>query len=421
MQSTREILMNLNPKKNYKKILMLWGGILGVAILCIALVYWWQTREPSYIYTTQEATLGDISTSISANGTLSPTHEVSIGSVISGIVLEVLVDVNDEVSKGQILAKIDSESIEQDLYRYEAQLQSAKAQLKSAKVTLEEKEWQYKQLQTLFKQTNGKTPSKLDLQTAKTAYNSALSEVGIRQANIKEIETAIRSTQVDLKNSQITTPIDGVVLSRSIEVGQSVAASFQAPEFFIIAENLEEMELNVSISEADIGKVRVGQSVKFSVDSYPQKIFEALVDRVNFGASESTDNIVSYEARIYVGNQDLLLKPGMSATADIVTDSAKNALLIPSSALYFTPTTSKKDSAKSSSGMNPFAMRSQRPQRTRGGGTKRQANSSIWILENGKPKEISIEVGISDGVLTQVLGDSIQPGMQVIIAQKEAK
>ena len=277
MQSTIEILKNLNPKKNYKKTLMIWGGVAGFVVLCIALFYWWQTREPNYLYTTQEATLGDISTSISANGTLSPTHEVSIGSVISGIVLEVLVDVNDKVSKGQVLAKIDSESIEQDLYRYEAQLQSAKAQLKSAKVGLEEKAWQYKQLQTLFKTTQGKTPSKLDLQTAKTNYNAALSEVELRQANIKEIETAIRSTQVDLKNAHITTPIDGVVLSRSIEVGQSVAASFQAPEFFIVAESLEEMELNVSISEADIGKVKVGQNVKFSVDSYPQKTFDAIL------------------------------------------------------------------------------------------------------------------------------------------------
>lgn len=418
MQSTIEILKNLNPKKNYKKILTIWGGIAGFLVLCIALFYWWQTREPNYLYTTQEVTLGDISTSISANGTLSPTHEVSIGSVISGIVLEVLVDVNDKVSKGQVLAKIDSESIEQDLYRYEAQLQSAKAQLKSAKVGLEEKAWQYKQLQTLFKTTQGKTPSKLDLQTAKTNYNAALSEVELRQANIKEIETAIRSTQVDLKNAHITTPIDGVVLSRSIEVGQSVAASFQAPEFFIVAESLEEMELNVSISEADIGKVKVGQNVKFSVDSYPQKTFEAVVDRVNFGASESTDNIVSYEARIYVSNQDLLLKPGMSATADIVTDSAKNALLIPSSALYFTPVTPKKDSAKSSSGLNPFGMR---PPRIRGGGNKPQANSNVWVLENGVPKEISVEVGISDGISTQIFSDSIQAGMQVIIAQKEEK
>lgn len=415
MQTTNDILQTLNPKRNYKKLFLKTSiALSGIAIL-ITLILWWQNKAPNYTYTTQEATIGYIATSISANGTLSPTHEVSIGSVISGIVLEVLVDVNDEVKKGQVLARIDSESIMQNLYRHEAQLQSAKAQLKSAQVNLEEKEWQYKQLQILFQKTNGKTPSKLDLQSAKTAYNSALSEVGLKKANITEIETSIRSTQVDLKNAQITTPIDGVVLSRSIEVGQSVAASFQAPEFFIIAENLKEMELNVSISEADIGKVEVGQNVAFSVDSYPNKTFNAKVNRVNFGASSNTDNIVSYEARISVDNQDLLLRPGMSATADITTQEVKNALLVPASALYFTPTLQIQSNKKMN--FNPFS--SMRPKRQN---TPQKAmRSSVWILNNGIPKEIPVEIGISDGNFTQIISDSIQVGTQIIVAQKVEK
>ena len=415
MQSTNDILQTLNPKRDYKKLLLRTGIALGGIAILITLILWWQNRAPNYTYTTQEATIGDIATSISANGTLSPTHEVSIGSVISGIVLEVLVDVNDEVKKGQVLARIDSESIMQNLYRYEAQLQSAKAQLKSAQVNLEEKEWQYKQLQMLFQKTNGKTPSKLDLQSAKTAYNSALSEVGLKKANIAEIETSIRSTQVDLKNAQITTPIDGVVLSRSIEVGQSVAASFQAPEFFIIAENLEEMELNVSVSEADISKVEVGQNVAFSVDSYPNKTFNAKVNRVNFGASSSTDNIVSYEARIAVDNQDLLLRPGMSATADITTQEVKNALLVPASALYFTPTQQIQSNKKTN--FNPFG--SMRPKRQNT--PPKAMHSSVWVLDNGIPKEIPVEIGISDGNFTQIISDSIQVGTQIIVAQKVEK
>ncbi|MBX7491355.1 efflux RND transporter periplasmic adaptor subunit [Helicobacter turcicus] len=416
MQTTKDILKTLNPKRNYKKLLLaLIGGILSASLL-IALLLWWQNKAPTYTYITQPAKIGNIQTNISANGTLSPTHEVSIGSVISGIVLEVLVDVNDKVSKGQVLAKIDSESITQNLYRHEAQLKSAKAQLKSAQVSLEEKKWQYQQLQALYKQTNGKTPSKLDLQSAKTAYNAALSEVGIRQANITEIETSIRSTQVDLKNALIITPIDGVVLSRSIEVGQSVAASFQAPEFFVIAESLEEMELNVSISEADIGKVEVGQNVTFSVDSYPNKTFNAVVNRVNFGASESTDNIVSYEARISVDNKDLLLRPGMSATADITTKSIKNALLIPASALYFSPSIQEQSAQKKS--FNPFGrMRREKSNPA----PQKQTNSSVWILENGIPKEISVQVGISDGVFTQIFSDSITQGTEIILSQKVEK
>lgn len=415
MQTPKEILNTLNPKRNYKKLFIIISSTALSTLLLIMLLFWLKNKEPNYTYTTQPAKIGDIQTSISANGTLSPTHEVSIGSVISGIVLEVLVDVNDEVSKGQILAKIDSESIEQNLLRLEAQLASAKAQLKSAQVNLDEKKWQYQQLQTLHQKTQGKTPSKLDLQSAKTAYNAALSEVGIKEASITEIETSIRSTQVDLKNAHITTPIDGVVLSRSIEVGQSVAASFQAPEFFIIAESLEEMELNVSISEADIGKVAIGQEVHFSVDSYPNKTFSAKVDRVNFGANESTDNIVSYEARISVDNKDLLLRPGMSATADITTKSVKNALLIPASALYFSPSTQEIKKQKSS--FNPFdSMR-----RPKSNTTQKQANSSVWILENKIPKEIPIEVGISDGIFTQIFSDSITQGTEIILSQRIEK
>lgn len=424
MPSTDEILKTLNPKRNYKKLFILYGSLICAICVIIALITWWKNQEPKYIYITKEATQGNIATTISANGTLSPTHEVSIGSVISGIVLEVLVDVNDKVTKGQVLAKIDSESIAQSLYRYEAQLQSAKAQLQSAKVNLEEKAWQYEQYRNLHKKTQGKIPSQLELQTAKTTYNSALSEVAIRKASIKEIETSIRSTQVDLKNALITSPIDGVVLSRSIEVGQSVAASFQAPEFFIIAENLEEMELNVSISEADIGKVEVGQKVNFSVDSYPSEIFNAVVNRVNYGATQNettTNNVVSYEARIYVDNKKLLLKPGMSATADITTKSVENAFLIPSSALYFNPIQPKTQAKKSSFNLFSGNMRPPRMPRVKGNAqTNTQESGNIWILENNTPKKIAVTIGISDGELTEIINPQIPPNAKIILEQKVA-
>lgn len=431
MTNTQSILQNINPKKNYKKLILVWGLIFALIAAVVGGIYWWQTRAPKVTYQTQKAFMGDISSTISANGTLSPTNEVSIGSVISGIVLEVFVDVNDNVKKGQILAQIDPESIEQDLYRYQAQLESAKAQLKSAQVSLQEKQWQYRQYQDLYQKTKGKTPSILELETAKTAYNEALSNVEIRKASIKEIETSIRSTQVDLRNSKITSPIDGVVLQRSIEVGQSVAASFQAPEFFIIAESLEEMELNASISEADIGKVKVGQSVEFSVDSYPTKTFKAAVDRVNYGSSNTssstssstttttTSGIVSYEARIYVDNKDLLLRPGMSATADIEVASAKNVLLVPSSALYFTPKTQEATPSKTS--FNPFMQMRPKRQKQSVASKDGKAVGSIWVLENGIPKEVQVEIGISDGQNTQILGDSIKPDMLVITGQKQGE
>lgn len=410
MQTPEEILKTLHPKYNKTKIFLFVIGVLFVFVAGVALVMLWSNKSPNYTYTTKPATLGSLQTTISANGTLSPTHVVSIGSVISGIVLEVLVDVNDTVSKGQVLAKIDSESIEQNLLRLKAQLTSAKAQLKSAQVNLEEKKWQYQQLQALHTKTQGKIPSQLELQSAKTAHNAALSEVEIRQASIAEIKTSIRSTQVDLKNAHIITPIDGIVLSRSIEVGQSVAASFQAPEFFIIAESLEEMELNVSISEADIGKVKAGQHATFYVDSYPNKTFNGKVNRVNFGSEQNANNIVSYQARINVDNKDLLLRPGMSATADITTQSVENTLLVPASALYFSP---RIQSVKKPS-LNLFGTG--RP--VRSNTPPRRANSSVWILQDNLPKEIPVKVGISDGVLTQIFSDAITQGTEIILSQK---
>lgn len=419
MIETKDILKNINPKKNYKKIALIYGSIICIICAVFGIFYYLNTKAPEINYTTREITIGDIKSTISANGSLSPTNEVAIGSVISGIVLEVLVDVNDRVKKGQILARIDSESIEQNLYKYQAQLGSAKAQLKSAEVSLSEKEWKYKQYKNLYEKTGGKTPSILELESVRSEYNLALSDVEIKKANIKEIETAIASTQVDLRNSKITTPIDGVVLSRSIEVGQSVAASFQAPEFFIVAESLEEMELNASISEADIGKVKEGQKVLFGVDSYPNKTFSAVVDRVNFGSSNtnstssqttSTNNIVSYEARIYVDNSELLLRPGMSATADIEVASVKDALLVPSSALYFTPKTSVDSKQKPS-----FSLFS-RP-KTRVKSIKQVVNNSIWILENKAPKQIAVEVGISNGEYTEIRSSELKSGMKVIIGQ----
>ncbi len=415
MNTSENILQNLNPKRNYKKFLLLWIIALLILILLGGGIYYFSNRAPLIIYKTKEVFLGDISSTISANGTLSPTNEVSIGSVVSGIVLKVFVDVNDRVSKGEVLAKIDSESIEQNLYRFQAQLESAKVQLKSSQVALEEKKWQYQQLQNLYEKTQGKTPSMLELQSAKTSYNAALSDIEIKKANIKEIETSIRSTQVDLKNSQIISPIDGIILKRSIEAGQSVAASFQAPEFFIVAESLEEMELNASVSEADIGKVQVGQKVNFSVDSYPSKTFEEKINRVNYGSNSSTSSngVVSYEVKIYVHNKDLLLRPGMSATADIEVASAQNVLLVPSSALYFTPKITTKTQNK-----NPFnplnnVKRRQSPQKTAANQGK-----TLWILENNLPKQIEVEVGISDGEYTQISSELIQPGTQVIIGQQ---
>lgn len=413
-----EIYTTLHPKKNYKKILLVSGISLSFLVLLILVFLYFQARPKKMQFQTTQAQIGTIVAKVNASGTLSPTNEVSIGSVISGVVSEVLVDVNDRVTKGQLLLKIDSESIKQDLEKFQAQLKSARAELKSKEVNLDDKKWHYTQLKNLYTKTQGKTPSQLDLHNAKTAYNAALSEVELKLAKITEIKTSINKTLVDLDHANIVSPIDGIILSRSIEVGQSVAASFQAPEFFIIAESLEEMELNVNVSEADIGKVKQGQNVNFSVDSYPNKIFSAKVERVNFGANKNEEeSIINYEAKIFVDNKDLLLRPGMSATADIETQRAENVMLIPSQALYFDPNKIPIQKKKSSFKLFTLSFPKLKAPKQSNTGDK----GVIWILENEVPKAVEVELGITNGVQMQIKSAEIHADSKIIIAFKKDK
>ncbi|MGI0406704.1 efflux RND transporter periplasmic adaptor subunit [Helicobacter himalayensis] len=425
----------LNPQKTYLQKKWLFIFIALVLISSAVVVYFWKFHTPSFSYETLQPTRGDIKASISASGSLSPTNEVEIGSVISGIVLEVLVEENDRVKKGQILARINPESINQELARYKAQLNSAKAQLKASEQTLIDKKWNYERLQDLYDKTGGKSPSLLELQNAKTSYTSARSDVDIKKASIAEIETSIQTASINLKNSQIISPIDGVVLTKSVEVGQSVAASFQAPVLFKVAENLEEMLLKAYISEADIGKVKEGQEVHFSVDSYPERTFFAEVNKVNFGSgdgsksasstsSANSNTIVSYIARIEVDNKSLLLRPDMSATADIIIAKSQNALLVPSSALYFDlnkamqklqPKTSKNASLGTMLGPPP------RPKAQFNAKENNASKSgTLWILKNGAPEAVSVEVGISDGRYTEIIS-GIDERVQIITALKNGK
>ncbi len=417
------LYQTLKPKKTRKKLTPLALGIViaVVAIIILGSVFLWWLFQEKINFETTNATRGDIQSSISASGSLSPVNEVEIGSVISGLVLEVLVEENDEVKQGQILARINPESINQQIAKYTAQLNSAKAQLKASEQTLKDKKWNYDRLQELYNATNGASPSLLELQNAKTNYTSARADVDIKRASIAEIQTSIESAKIDLKNSEIISPVDGIVLTRNVEVGQSVAASFQAPTLFKVAENLEEMQLYASISEADIGKVKEGQEVTFSVDAYPDRIFHAKVNRVNFGSgdgssssssssnsssSSSSSSIIIYRAKIEVDNKSLLLRPDMSATADIVTAKAENALLVPSSALYFDLNKSLQKAGVKQSGSalgNMFAPPPRPKAQIHSKQTTPTKSGTLWVLKNGKAESVSVELGISNGSYTQIL------------------
>lgn len=408
----------IKPKKRgYKFYLSL---CIALSLCGLGAYYYFKPREVKIIYETIEPTKGDISTIISATGTLNPLNEVQIGSQVSGIISAIYVDTNDTVKKGQILAKIDDQKILQELSRYEAQYKSAKALLSSLQSTLKDKKWQYERLEKLYKQSKGKYPSFADVQSAQVAYEVAQSEIESKRGNIAEIEANIKSVQIDLSNTIITSPIDGVVLTRSVDVGQTVAASFSAPELFKVAQNLEEMKLVVQIAESDVGRISLGQLVSFSVDAYPNRKFSAQVDKIDFG-STTTDNIVSYKVTMNVSNKELYLRPGMSATADIIVAERKDVFLLPVSSLYFQPQRQEHDQQEKTGAFfgPPMPPRHKNTTKIQNKTKDLSTHKEIWILENGKPVAIKVKTGISDGKNIQVIG--LDSGSKVIVGMREER
>ena len=396
--------------------------IFVVVILLIAsIIFFFTFKKENENYITTNPVIEDISEFISATGTLSPINTIEVGSQISGTILEVLVDTNDNVKKGQILAKIDPEKLNQNVDNYKAQLQSAKARLYSAEVLLENKKWSYDNYLALYEKTNGKSPSKMQLKTSELDYKSALADIEVQKASISQLETSLNAAKIDVKNSIIISPVDGIVLSRKIEPGQTVAANFETPKLFEIAQDLGQMKLVSNVLEADIGKVKVGQDVDFFVDAYPDEVFSSKITKVNFADQGSTaktssssstpsNNIVSYEVTTYVDNKDLLLRPGMSASANIKTASIKNALVIPTQALSFNPNL-KIDSKKAFS-VNLKTKRARKTtSRTRDG-----LASNIWILrDSGEIEQLEIRVGISSGGNIEVKEGDITENTKIIL------
>lgn len=411
-----EIISTLKPKRKLWKIL---SSLCVITALCGGGAYYYlQPKEVKITYETITPKRGDIATIISATGTLNPLNEVQIGSQVSGIISQIDVDTNDVVSKGQVLAKIDDKKILQELSRYEAQLKSAKAQLDSLTSTLKDKKWQFERLQKLYKQSKGKYPSYADVQSAQVAYEIAKAEIESKRGNIAEIEANIKGVKIDFDNTIITSPIDGVVLTRSVDVGQTVAASFSAPELFKVAQDLKEMKLVVQIAESDVGKIALNQPLSFSVDAYPHRKFFAKVDKVNYG-STTTDNIVSYEVTINVDNKDLSLRPGMSATADIIVAEKKNVLFLPVSALFFQPQKQEIQTKKKTTSLfgPPMPPRHKNTTKPKDKQTNAGEEKQIWVLQGGNPVQRMIKVGISDGKNVEVEG--IGEGSEVIVGMRE--
>ena len=434
--STDEFL-GVKPAPAWRRYVK-WGLVaLGVVLLAL-LARSLFAGDAAVQYATEPVAQGDLSVSVSATGKLAPTNQVTVGSQLSGLVTKVVVDVNDRVTAGQALALIDPQQIEDQIRAGEAQLAAQQAAVGQAQATLAEANAQLARLEEVYRLSGGRVPSATELQTGRANAQRAVAAVRAAQANVAASRAQLAQTQTQRQRAIIRSPVSGVVLARQIDPGQTVAASFNTPTLFVIAEDLSKMKLEVAIDEADVGEVQIGQKASFTVDAFPGRTFPARISRVDLGSnltvssassstttttSGTTGQVVSYAADLTVANPTLQLRPGMTATADIVTTEKNNVLLVPNAALRFRPA-SAGTGGQSGGITSALVMRG--PRRGNSGAertatTGRGAQQSVYVKgADGQPKAIRIITGDTNGSVTEVTGGDLKPGMQVITGQLSA-
>jgi HlyD family secretion protein len=365
------------------------------------------------LYTTQPAERGDLTVTVSATGNVQPTNQVDVGSELSGIVVEVLVDDNDRVKRGQILAQLDVSRLQDQIAKSRGALTAAHALVSQTVATVKENRVNFERLQGVAARSNGAV-SKSDLDAADAALQRAIADEDSAHAAVIQASATLRSDETNLSKASIRSPIDGVVLLRKVEPGQTVAASLQAPVLFTLAEDLSQMQLEVDVDEADVGQVRDGQDATFTVDAYPTRKYPARISRVDFG-SQIKDGVVSYLTILTVNNDDLSLRPGMTVTAEITTARVHDALLVPSAALRFAPESTAGAAARTSGGgiVSRLLPRFSPAPASKPAGAPAGAQR-VWVLRDGGPVAVPVTTGVTDGRLTQVTGGELQAGMAVI-------
>lgn len=421
-----------------------WGLIAVGVILLALLLKSCLTGTAAPNYATAPVDRGTLAVTVSATGKLAPTNQVEVGSELSGLVTKVVVDVNDRVTAGQPIALIDPSRFQDTVNQSVAALNAAQATVAQNQATLAQSTATLARYQEVSRLSNGRVPAKTEMDQAIADRDRAIANLRAAQANVVSARATLSSNNTQLTKAVIRSPVNGVVLARQIEPGQTVAASFSTPTLFVIAEDLSQMKLEVAIDEADVGQVKEGQDAIFTVDAFPGKTFPAKITRVDLGSNltassasssssssssssttSTTGQVVSYAATLSVSNGDLQLRPGMTATADITTTARQNVLLVPNAALRFKPTDT--GSAGASSGGIASAIM---PRRPRGAGSPgsgkgetvtRGGAQTVYVKDDkGTPQPMQITTGETDGSMTEVLGGDLKPGMQVITGQLAA-
>ncbi len=393
-----------------------WKWLGGAAVLLAAGIAYFLIRgddaaqQPQY--RTEKADMGRLVVKVSATGNLQPTNTVDVGSELSGIVEKVFVDDNDSVRKGQVLAQLDLSKLRDAVARSRANLVAAEAQVTQMGATVAEARATLERYRKVAQLSGGKVPSQAEMDAAVANRARAEANEASARASVTQARATLQSDETNLGKARIRSPINGVVLSRQVDPGQTVAASFQAPVLFKLAEDLTQMELQVAVDEADVGQVKSGQKATFSVDAWPGRQYAAVIRRVGFGA-QSQDGVVSYLTVLDVDNADLSLRPGMTGTADITTLVREQVLLVPNGALRFTPATTDAAPKKSAAGIAGMLMprppREAPKARSTPGATPR-----VWVLRDGQPVALDVQTGATNGRVTEIVGGELNAGMAVI-------
>ncbi|MCT7584030.1 efflux RND transporter periplasmic adaptor subunit [Aliarcobacter butzleri] len=408
-----EELESFSTKKRVnKKLIYIAIAIVSFIVIVLFFIFNGSDKSNKIEYITKKVTQGDLSVVVSTTGNLNPTNSVEIGIEVSGTLKEIFVDFNDEVKAGQILAKIDTVKLQSQVDSSTAALAIAVANQKESQVLLNNKKTLYDRTLNMYKNSGGKYPSKNELDDTRFSYEAAIESLEAAKAKVLQAQSNLKTDKQNLEKASVKSSIDGIVLNREVEVGQTLAATMSAPKLFTIAKDLTNMDLIVSIDEADVADIKKDLPVTFTVDAYPNKVFNGKVKQVRLNPVD-TNGVVTYETVVSVDNEDLLLKPGMTATAKIITKESKNKLLIPNGALRFKP----KMQEQKNSGVNLVGPNMNRPANVARDLSKKEL-SPIFILENNQPKRVMVKVLDSDGKLTSIESEELKVDDEVIISQK---
>jgi HlyD family secretion protein len=435
-QTGLTVKINMQAKKDITKILGIeetngnfswlkkpwfWWLLAAIVISLILIVRSQMAKQALVHYQTEKVRRGDLVVTVSATGTLSPVNQVEVGIEVSGTIEKVFADYNDRVKVGQVLANLDTRRLEAQAEQSKSSLEATRAKVLQAEATLKETQLKMSRYDQTRQLSGGKVPSSLEMDTARANLARAKADLASAKASVLQAGNTYKDNQIQLKKAVVYSPINGVVLERSIEPGQTVASSFESPVLFKLAEDLTKMELQVDVDEADVGLVSEGQEGTFTVDAYPDQNFPAKITQVRYG-SETVDGVVTYKTVLAVDNSSLSLRPGMTATATITVNKKSDVLMVSNAVLRFSPPQTPAPGKKSSGGLLSAML----PRPPSSGSKPAVAQNmtgkqqQVWKLSQGNLTAITITKGMTDSAFTEIVSGDVDTDTELVTGISES-